>query len=44
VKEAAEMVSGGKMYLPSFMKIGSGNQVTLTLLPQEFERQQCWYY
>jgi hypothetical protein len=41
---AVEMASGGIMYIPSFMKIGLGVQVILKLLPQQFERPQCWYY
>jgi hypothetical protein len=32
------MVSGGIMYIPSFMTIGSGIQVILRVLPQQFER------
>jgi hypothetical protein len=35
---AIEMGSGGMIYAPSFMKIGSGTQVTLLLLPQQSER------
>jgi hypothetical protein len=34
------MASGGMMY----MTIGSGIRVILTVLPQQFERLQCWYY
>jgi hypothetical protein len=34
---------GDMMYVPSFMKIGSGIQVTLRLLPEQFKRVQCWY-
>jgi hypothetical protein len=39
-----EMASDGMIYIPSFMKIGSGIQVILMLLPQQHERLQCWYY
>jgi hypothetical protein len=39
-----EMASDGVMYIPSFIKIGSGIKVILRLLPQQFERLQCWYY
>jgi hypothetical protein len=32
-------------FLPSsFLMIGSGIQVILRLLPQQFQRLQCWYY
>jgi hypothetical protein len=41
---AGEMASGGIIYLPSFMKIGSGFQIILKFLPQQSERLQCWYY
>jgi hypothetical protein len=33
-----------EMTLDRFMKIGSGIQVILSLLPEEYERLQCWYY
>jgi hypothetical protein len=36
--------SGGMIYIPSFMMIGSDIQVMLNLLPQQFDRLQCWYY
>jgi hypothetical protein len=39
-----EMVSGAMIYVPSSMTIGSGIQVILRLLPQQFERLQCWCY
>jgi hypothetical protein len=32
------------IYKPSFITIGSGIQVTLSFLPQQSERLQCWYY
>jgi hypothetical protein len=38
------MASDVMIYIPYFMKIGSGVQVILRLLLQEFERPQCWYY
>jgi hypothetical protein len=38
------MASGGMIYVPSVMTIGSGSQVILRLLPQQSERLQCWYY
>jgi UDP-N-acetylmuramyl pentapeptide phosphotransferase/UDP-N-acetylglucosamine-1-phosphate transferase len=36
--------SGGVIYIPSFMTFGSGIQVILSLLPQQSERLECWYY
>jgi hypothetical protein len=38
MKYAVEMASGGMIqaYLPSFMKIGSGIQLMLRFLPQQF--------
>jgi hypothetical protein len=36
-----EIASYGMIYLPSFMEIGSGIRV---LLPQQFERLQCWLF
>jgi hypothetical protein len=33
MKCAGEMASGGMIYLPSFMEIGSGIQLILRLLP-----------
>jgi hypothetical protein len=44
MKWAVEMYSGGVINIPSFMAIGSGIQVNLRLLPQQFERLQRWYY
>jgi hypothetical protein len=35
---AIEMASGSMIYIPSFMTIGSGIQVILRLLRQQFER------
>jgi hypothetical protein len=37
------MAPGGIIYIPSFMTIGSGIQV-IWLLPQQFQRLECWYY
>jgi hypothetical protein len=31
------------LYIPSFVTICSGVKVILRLLPQQFERLQCWY-
>jgi hypothetical protein len=39
-----EMASDCMIYIPSFKTIGSGIQVLLRLLPQQFEGLQCWYY
>jgi hypothetical protein len=41
---ADEMTSGGMIYIPSFMMITSGIQVIYRILPQQFEKLQCWYY
>jgi hypothetical protein len=38
------MASGSMIYKPSFTMINSNFQVILRLLPQQFERMQCWYY
>jgi hypothetical protein len=35
---------GGMTHVPSFMTIGLGIEVMIRLLPQHFERLQCWYY
>jgi hypothetical protein len=35
---AFEMTSGGMIYIPSFMLSGSGIQLILRVLPQQFER------
>jgi hypothetical protein len=37
-KYTVDMVSDGMIYIPAFMKIGSGIQVILRLLPRQFER------
>jgi hypothetical protein len=42
-KYAVETVSGGMMCLPSFMKSGSGIQIIILLLSQQFETLQCLY-
>jgi hypothetical protein len=39
MKYTVEETSGGMIYLPSFMKIGSGIRVMLGLLLQQFERR-----
>jgi hypothetical protein len=44
IKHSVEVASGGMMYISSSMTIVSGTQVILRLLPQQFERPQCWYY
>jgi hypothetical protein len=44
MKYADEVASSGTIYTPIFMTIGSGIQAVLRLLPQQFERLQCWYY
>jgi hypothetical protein len=44
MKYNVQMDSGGMIYIPSFLTIGSGIQVILRLLPQRFERLQYWYY
>jgi hypothetical protein len=44
VNYAAEIGSRSMIYIPRFMIIGLSIQVILTLLPQQFERLQCWYY
>jgi hypothetical protein len=38
------MVSDGMTNMQRFMMIGSGIQVTLGLLPQQFEGLQYYYY
>jgi hypothetical protein len=35
---AVEMGSGGMICLPSFMNIGTGIRIILSVLPQQFER------
>jgi hypothetical protein len=37
MKCAVEMASGVMLYVPSLMETGTGIQVTLRLLPQQFE-------
>jgi hypothetical protein len=44
MKHAAELASGGMMYIPRLMKIGSDIQIIFSLLPQQFERLQYLYY
>jgi hypothetical protein len=44
MKYTVEMTSDGMIYIPDFMKIGSGIQVILRLLPGQSEKLRCWYY
>jgi hypothetical protein len=44
MKYTVQMASNNKIYILSFMRIGSGIRVILRLLPQQFEMLQCWYY
>jgi hypothetical protein len=44
MKFAVEMASGGMIYTPSFMTIGSGIQLILRLFHQQSEALQYWYY
>jgi hypothetical protein len=44
MKYAIGIASGGMIYIPSFMTVGSGIKELLTLLHQQFERLQCWHY
>jgi hypothetical protein len=44
MKYAFEKASGDVTHIPSFMMMGSGIQVIIRLLSQEFERLRCWYY
>jgi hypothetical protein len=39
-----EMALGSMIYISSFMMIGSGIQIIVRLLPQQFDRLQFWYY
>jgi hypothetical protein len=43
MKYAVEMTSDEMIYIPSFMTMVLVIQVILRLLPQQFERLQCWY-
>jgi hypothetical protein len=36
MKYAVKMASGGKIYMPSFVTIGSGIQIILMLVRQQF--------
>jgi hypothetical protein len=38
IRYTVQMASEGIIYVQSFMKIGSGIQVMLKLLPRQFER------
>jgi hypothetical protein len=44
MKYAVEKATDGTIYVPGFMKTGSGIQVILRLLLRQSERPQCWYY
>jgi hypothetical protein len=44
IRYTVEMASDDMTYILSFMKIVSGIQVILRLLPWQFERLWCWYY
>jgi hypothetical protein len=39
-----EMTSGGMLYIPGLITNGTGIQVILRLLPENFEILQGWYY
>jgi hypothetical protein len=39
-----EVALGGMRYIRRFMTNGSGIQVTIRALPQQFERLLCWKY
>jgi hypothetical protein len=41
MKYIVEVASCGMIRIQSFMKFGTGN---IKVLPQQFERLQCWYY
>jgi hypothetical protein len=43
-KYGGDVASGGMIYIPSFIKIGSGIRAMLRFLPQQFEELQSWYY
>jgi hypothetical protein len=42
MKYTIDMSPHNMIYRPSFMKIGLGFQVILTVLPQQSKRLQCW--
>jgi hypothetical protein len=44
VKYAAEMSSGGMMYIPRLTRLCRGIQTIFSLLTQQFERLQSLYY
>jgi hypothetical protein len=44
VEYTVEVDSNGMVYIPTLMMICSSIQVILRLLPQQFERLQCWHY
>jgi hypothetical protein len=43
MKYAIMMTSDGTIYIPQLMMIGSGTEVILSLLLQQFEMPYCWY-
>jgi hypothetical protein len=43
MKYTVEMASNGTIYIPSFIKSGSGVRVRLRLLPRQSEMLHCWY-
>jgi hypothetical protein len=44
MKHAVQVACDGMMYTLSFMNIGSGIQVILSLLPRQLEWLECWYH
>jgi hypothetical protein len=38
MKYTVQMMSGGMIYIPSFIKVGSDIEEILRLLPEQFER------
>jgi hypothetical protein len=44
VRCAVESASYRMAYRPRSVTMGSGSQLILKLLSQQFERLQCWYY
>jgi hypothetical protein len=44
MRYVVESTSYDMVFIPWFVTIGPGIRVILRLLPQLFERLQCWYY
>jgi hypothetical protein len=44
VRYAVQSASNGLVFVPSFMTVSSGFEVTLRLLPQQSEGLQCLYH